>query len=253
MISFDTEMFIDDEGELVPASRCLSGSKENPTQIDEQFQAHPDNVMAEIAPIKPFIVDSFVDVVKQAKTAIAKACGLPLRIVSQAEFPTATLESDPEAGTIGCDVDFLNGLPRQGVTITELGNYRCAGGHLHFDINPELGIPEHVAAAVCDHYIGLWLVAQGEKQGFRRQTYGLAGLYRPKPYGVEYRTPSNFWFGLPDNKLEAFGTRVRLVSDILEGTDTDPIRAVMQTRGEVVSMINNEDREAAVQFLEGVS
>ena len=27
----------------------------------------------------------------------------------------------------------------------------------------------------------------------RKQLYGKAGAYRPKPYGFEYRTLSNFW------------------------------------------------------------
>jgi len=32
-----------------------------------------------------------------------------------------------------------------------------------------------------------------DKQKLRRMFYGQPGIYREKPYGLEYRTPSNFW------------------------------------------------------------
>jgi hypothetical protein len=32
-----------------------------------------------------------------------------------------------------------------------------------------------------------------DRDRIRRSMYGKAGAYRPKPYGIEYRTPSNKW------------------------------------------------------------
>jgi len=43
-----------------------------------------------------------------------------------------------------------------------------------------------------DLYLGVPSVLM-DKGELRKQLYGKAGAYRMKPYGVEYRTLSNFW------------------------------------------------------------
>jgi hypothetical protein len=79
--------------------------------------------------------------------------------------------------------------------------WRFAGGHVHFMLDPEecespnirylvktldalLGIPSVCLAQNYDHFI-------------RRRYYGLAGEYRLPPHGLEYRTLSNFWLMHP--------------------------------------------------------
>lgn len=75
----------------------------------------------------------------------------------------------------------------------EEGSWRFAGGHVHLGYTPATAdLPPFVAASFADVFLGL--AACGlDTQAQRRQYYGQPGRYRPTPYGIEYRTLSNFW------------------------------------------------------------
>jgi len=114
------------------------------------------------------------------------------------KFPRRILEvASPAALRLGCEPDFnlytrdFNPAPRSPDGV------RSAGGHIHlgwgeFDVDSghfhdccELG-------KWMDHFIGIpSLVMDDDRR--RRTLYGKSGAIRVKPYGMEYRTPSNFW------------------------------------------------------------
>lgn len=118
-----------------------------------------------------------------------------------AHFQKKVMEAQPdEAKLLGCEPDFnawrdgaVNPRPNADV------NFRTGAGHIHFgwcegvDINS----PAHREACnilikALDSTLGIACTAfdTGAK---RRQLYGSMGAYRPKPYGCEYRVPSNAW------------------------------------------------------------
>ena len=93
------------------------------------------------------------------------------------------------ARQFGCDPDYnvytkrANPHPH-----TKNKNLRSAGGHVHVgtDKNPwEMG-------KVLDLMLGVPSVIT-DPDWQRRSLYGKAGAIRIKPYGLEYRTLSNFW------------------------------------------------------------
>lgn len=79
---------------------------------------------------------------------------------------------------------------------------RSAGGHIHMGLgsttifNPN-GMPDKRERLVplCDIFVGNFCVLLDRDPGAaeRRENYGRAGEYRLPKYGLEYRTPSNFW------------------------------------------------------------
>jgi len=66
---------------------------------------------------------------------------------------------------------------------------RSAGGHIHV----ETSLDKAAVIRAMDLFLGVPSLILDSKGGMRRQLYGKAGAYRPKSYGVEYRTLSNFW------------------------------------------------------------
>jgi len=98
---------------------------------------------------------------------------------------------DKKARIVGCDPDW-NAYTLQ---LNDPPNYnnhglRSAGGHVHFGLDIDRNeVPYFVK--LCDLIITVpMLIAEDNR---RREFYGKAGSFRLKPYGVEYRTPSNHW------------------------------------------------------------
>jgi hypothetical protein len=101
----------------------------------------------------------------------------------------------PAARHLGCMPDFNaydDGRAFPVVSADSLMGHRYAGGHIHIGYSNPAGIPPFVAARLCDMFITLPLLGWDKQRG-RRALYGQAGRFRPKPYGLEYRTPSNYW------------------------------------------------------------
>lgn len=76
--------------------------------------------------------------------------------------------------------------------------FRAGGGHIHvgnLTLNEKKTSSLVTLVKVMDIIVGntLVLLDRDPANITRRKNYGRAGEYRPKPYGLEYRVPSNFW------------------------------------------------------------
>lgn len=102
-------------------------------------------------------------------------------------FAPHVLNSVRFANTMGCSRDFNAWTSAQNPSPTphDAQGLRTFGGHIHIEEGSPLTI------LVCDVILGLWSLIMDNSE--RRQLYGRAGAFRPKPYGVEYRVLSNFW------------------------------------------------------------
>lgn len=203
----DPEVFVTQDGKVVPVCGRIGGTKRHPIQFssDPAFKKPytwlEDNVALEfnfdpvysIDTFKPFIQGMLVDA-----SHYLRAKGLSMKIEPSMKFNQRDLNLHQQALEIGCDPDFcaheFNGvehLPRTCPTADTLGNMRFAAGHMHVSYDVE-EVPAHAGALFFDAMVVLPTL-QYDKQGERRKFYGKAGLYRPKPYGFEHRTMSNWW------------------------------------------------------------
>jgi hypothetical protein len=103
-------------------------------------------------------------------------------------FPEEQMKH-PGAHVFGCEPDFnawtkeMNPKPQPPHPLM-----RSAGGHVHV----ETKVDPIQAVRAMDLFLSVpaVLMDNGEE---RKQLYGKAGAHRPKSYGVEYRSLSNFW------------------------------------------------------------
>jgi hypothetical protein len=208
----DPEFFVRriDTGAPHPICGLLGGTKDRPRMVGH-YGLQEDNVMAEfnIPPVTDINLfsahitsgrNTVLSILNSEHGGIFEIDPAPSRL-----FPSFHLRSE-QANMFGCSPDFdayMLGAPNPRIQPLELerpeGSWRFCGGHIHIGyktVAPDL--PEYVAAMFCDLFLGIGMVSNNfDKQGERRRYYGTPGRFRPTPYGLEYRTLSNFWTHSP--------------------------------------------------------
>ena len=211
MVGADPELFlVDNNGHLKSAIGLIGGSKRNPRMLDDKGSAvQEDNVAVEFNIPPATTAKEFKSNITNVMEYLAKyvgESGLLLNIVPAALFPDSELQN-PKALEFGCDPDYNVWTRAQNdmaILPPELRNLRSCGGHIHisWDINKDekqeewphhtnIERAENVVKAM-DLFVGCSSIQQ-DGDNLRRKLYGKAGAFRFKPYGVEYRTLSNFW------------------------------------------------------------
>lgn len=196
-IGADIEVFAKNEVGHVALCGLIGGTKEKPRQIKTMppgFCVQEDNVALEfnIPPAyegKEF--NNYIKVMLGQSKALIESLGFSLAQESSAIFPKDQL-IHPNTQVFGCEPDYdawklrVNKKPK-----AKDPALRTAGGHVH------IGTSGNIVdiARKLDLFLGIPSVYldNSEESKQRRELYGKAGAIRPKPYGLEYRTLSNFW------------------------------------------------------------
>jgi len=231
----DPELFlVDAAGALVSGIGLVGGSKHHPRELDELgkgFMVSEDNVAVEfgVPPAEDIVSwDTSIDsVVKYLEEKMTQHYGLHFTNLSAAVFPSEQLMS-PEALEFGCDPDFnawtgkVNPRPR--ATDAAL---RSAGGHIHFGV--ELSKADKIKLIkLADLYLGVPSVVLDQQGALRRELYGKRGAYRIKPYGVEYRTLSNFWVFSESLRKWAFTSASAAVDALTNNKEVDHLDVAIE-------------------------
>jgi hypothetical protein len=208
-VGADPEVFLGLKGQFVSAHNLLPGTKWDPFPVNKGA-IQVDGMAAEFNIDPAEDEESFISnldiVLSQLKEFVPDHEVLPTPSVT---FTKDFLKDIPlQALVLGCDPDF-NAYTR-GVNPRPNGNkpMRTAGGHVHIGGFESDNIYEanHFndmcrLSTAMDQTIGVYSVLW-DKDDKRRSMYGNAGTFRPKTYGMEYRTLSNAW--LFNKKLQGF-------------------------------------------------
>ena len=200
LIGSDPEWFLTNGKTPISVIGKVGGTKNKPKRIDElgeDFAIQEDNVALEYNTPPTDDVSYWADCHSRMHEYIKnllKPMGLKPLIKGSVTFPDNEL-SDPRAWIFGCEPDFnawtgkINPMP-----LSENPNLRSAGGHIHIGVkyNKLTKVQKLFLVRNMDLHVGLPLMILDPDQE-RQQLYGKAGAFRFKSYGVEYRTPSNFW------------------------------------------------------------
>jgi len=240
----DPEVFLQDaSGKPISSIGYINADKWNPYQIPDMpagFTLQEDNVSLEYGIPPAATAQEFIDninaVMEKSKEWLPD---LSFSKLSCIVFPEDQMKH-PLAHIFGCEPDFNAWAMRPNKAPKPPHPFmRSAGGHVHVETTKD---PIIVVRAM-DLYLGVTsvLMDKGEE---RKSMYGSAGAHRVKPYGVEYRTLSNFWI-FEDRLIEWVwnNTQRALDSDIDVSVYADQILAA----------INNNDKEIAKSLVDQFS
>lgn len=145
--------------------------------------------------------------------------------------PVAVFDEDvwgkipEESKALGCNPDFNAWTGQVNDPPDDQGKrMRTASGHIHIGWTEGESGTSHFedcmfVAKQLDYTIGLFTLLW-DTDARRRSLYGKAGAFRPKPYGVEYRTPSNMWLKFPTLMPWIWNQAFSTVSHLRSGNST---------------------------------
>lgn len=243
LIGADPELFVKQNNNYVSAHGLIPGNKNNPHPVPNgavQVDGMALEFNIDPADSEDGFIFNLTSVMQQLRELTP---GYDVVADAVARFSPEYIEAQPEiAKQLGCEPDFnawtgeMNEKPDVNLPI------RTAAGHVHIGFTEHADGDEHFE--VCckmtqqlDFYLGLPSVLFDDDQE-RRQMYGCAGAFRPKPYGLEYRVLSNAW--LRDERLMRWvfkATQASMMS-LRHGLLTEKY-------GDIQHIINNGDRDAA--------
>lgn len=232
-VGADVEFFLVDKktGKPVSSEGITKGSKYSPHFFNDDGHSSTslDNVATEItippaknaAEFSRFLTRS----VRYVEQNLPE--GLGILMVPAVSFDEESLMTE-NAMMFGCEPDYnawtgkVNNKP-----LADDWTLRSAGGHLHCGIdNIEVPFSGRIQrykvdsqraniVQVLDLFVSIPLVIM-EPDNRRKELYGKAGAFRPKPYGLEYRTVSNHYMRSDKLKRWAYSSVQRAFDYINE-------------------------------------
>src|SRR6185503_17252127 len=203
LVGCDPEVFVSQKGKknIISAHGLVPGNKHDPHNVLEGM-VQVDGCALEFG-IKPAknAHEWFNRVTNVMKQLTEMVPGHELHIQPVAEFNPKYFDREvpDEAKMLGCEPDWnaWTGEMNPPPDLSSCPTMRSAGGHIHVgwckgkDPYDKIHIEDcRAVAKQMDYYVGMWSLLW-DQDARRRNLYGKAGTYRPKPYGLEYRMPSN--------------------------------------------------------------
>ena len=253
-IGTDPEVFVRSRKtkRFVGASGLVPGTKEDLQLIPGSYlYGQVDGMALEFNPSPSRGVEGFSYYITRGKDALnwaVRGRGLEIVVQSTVEFDEEEWDREPkEAKVLGCDPDFC---AWRGVHVNEPPNaevnYRTGGGHISVGWGRDFDLTDDFRE-ICGGFAREMDALNGvasllyDQDTKRRELYGKAGAFRPKPFGVEYRTLSNSW--VRNSALSSYVAR-----RTFQAARNMMYRGLIHTE-EVEEIINKNKIEDAKYFL----
>lgn len=253
-IATDAELFVRDSktGIITSVAGVLGADKYNKRHIADDVRIQEDNVLFEFDINPHTSKESFVNnVVKAMKQSGEILGGMGLEYTdccSHIYSPEELSSFHKDAFVFGCDPDFnaLTGEINPKPTATNAG-LRTAGAHVHIGFTDDVEVSmmnQQIAGVLCDYFMGLPSIIL-DPDTRRRELYGKAGSVRFKPYGIEYRTLSNFWLFNDANNQFIWDQTMKVHDNLANYQEF----FAMIDPTSVQDVINRGDKHMAEQFI----
>lgn len=240
-IGADPEVFVKQDGNFISAHDLVPGTKVDPFIVDKgavqvdgmalEFNIDPASSYQEFQTNLDVVQETLKGMIGD-REFLDKAS-----VMFDDDF---TKDIPPLNLILGCDADYNAWTMEENPTPDASSNMRTAGGHIHIGGIPSEDPfdPSHFdlcarLARILDYTLGTYSVLW-DKDDQRRSMYGKAGSFRPKEYGMEYRTLSNQW--LFDKNVTKF------VYDSIERALKLMFNPMFEPSSKFRDIINNSDR-----------
>lgn len=257
-IGADVEVFIQnvESQEVISAEGYIQGTKQDPFVFDHEnphFATSLDNVLAEFGIPPANNKEQFYEYLQRSLAFIGNS--LPTSLCT-AILPSAYLNErwlkTRQSKKFGCEPDYnaYTMHPNERPTCAEK-NLRSAGGHIHvgyenaeqFDFTYDVDERRSQIVKALDLYIGVPSVLL-EPDNKRKELYGKAGAFRPKNYGLEYRTVSNFYLASKELCYWVYQATNDAATYLNAGNTIS-----MELSNTVQNIINTNDKPSALMLI----
>lgn len=252
-IGADPELFVGIDDTLVSAHGMVEGTKEKPFPVDGgAVQVDGMALEFNINPAKT--EDEFYVNIQTVLGGLRRLVpnSVEFKIQPVANFGAEYIAQQPEeAVELGCEPDFNAYTNDVNPTPNAQADFRTAAGHVHIGIDRELTEVQRLQLVIlCDLFLGLPSL-ELDTDTKRRELYGRAGCFRAKPYGIEYRTLSNYWLASEEMTREVYDGAVFAANNI--DNFVEIFSYIKDKTGvhytEIEGIINRSDRDLAMQVM----
>ena len=251
LIGADPEVFVSKDGEFVCAHGMIPGTKKEPHIVDGGA-VQVDGFALEFNIEPSDSEDKFIFSIKHVlKQLIDMVPGFEVVPTPVAHFGYDYIKAQPdEAKELGCDPDFNAWEDGREFEKPDCElPFRTGAGHIHIGWGSGFDTKsvEHILSCCIltkqlDFFLGLPSVIF-DQDIERRQMYGKAGCFRPKPYGVEYRVLSNKWLSSDTLIRWVYSNTKLAIKNLMDGKNLE------KEYGDIQKIINNSDKEAAMSII----
>lgn len=210
MLGCDPEFFLRRKGNKhqVSAHNLVPGTKREPHKLPNGGAVQADGTAVEFNTEPADNGKMFADNVMSCLNDIRKMIDSKYEFVFKpvVEYGVKTYDKIPDnSKELGCDPDYnAYTLVANERPVPPRERMRTGAGHLHIGwvdgvkdphnehhMNDCAFMVKKLDGTLYYHAIRHW--ASGPDEALRRRVYGKLGAFRPKPFGVEYRSLSNTW------------------------------------------------------------
>lgn len=196
-IGTDPEHFIAKNGQFVSAFGLIPGTKKNPFAV-KHGAVQVDGMATEFNVDPSATADEFISNIHEVRQQLAEMLpGFDFLRVASIDVPEDIFNSSPlEAIELGCDPDFNCYTMGPNEAPDRLMPMRTVGGHVHvggFTPDKKTHFLDMARlTSLLDEAVGIYSLLW-DHDDKRRILYGKAGAFRPKSYGMEWRSLSAMW------------------------------------------------------------
>ncbi len=256
LIGADPEVFVSKDKKFHSAYNLVPGTKKAPFPVPNgAVQVDGMALEFNIAPAnsQEMFLHNIESVLSTLKEMVPKE--YKIENAASVKFDRLHMDVQPkEALILGCDADFDAYNEEQSPPPIAPKTMRSAGGHIHIGwTNNEDPMESSHFLSCCqiakqlDFFLGIPSMLL-DKDVNRRELYGRAGNFRPKPYGMEYRVLSNFWIFDKEYIKFIFNQTKQAFNEFVDG-GSDYFRNYGRNAQDI---INHNDAIGARHFLEHV-